>query len=56
MAMQAPFGRPMILTICPSNIFHCNFNAQHILPILSKFLLQKFIKFQPRGGLILERH
>lgn len=29
MAMHAPFGRPVILTICPNNVFRCNFDAQH---------------------------
>lgn len=37
-------------------VFHSNFNAQHILPILSKFLLEKCIKFQPRSILSFEIH
>lgn len=27
--MHAPFGRPVILTMYPNNVFHCNFDAQH---------------------------
>lgn len=55
-AMQVPFENPVISPQCPSTPFHCNFNAQRILPILSNFLLEKCIKFQPRNILPFEIH
>lgn len=55
-ARQVPFENPVISPQCPSTPFHCNFNAQRILPILSNFLLEKCIKFQPRNILSFEIH
>lgn len=48
--------RPTMLTLCPSNVFNHYFNAQYILPVISKFSLQRFIRFYPRVIIILEMH
>lgn len=55
-AVQAPLEILVIVTLCPSYTFLCNFNAQYTLPVLSDFPIQNFIKVQLRGILILGTH